>query len=233
MLASGSSVDDVVAVLAYAIGDAFPAAPHCRRLLTEREELSLPELPDVVAPSVLAPPREVSAEIREQRKNRREEEKRRKKTSTPTRSQRAARPKNVTPPRTESGSATPPPVPVPETRRRVLLDASRRGDFNADHSLVGTVVMANVTFDAQDPENPSSRRRSGPHLSSPPRRTPCSYGRSIPKTHRPDHVFGPCRRVGLDHVSYIDDAHVIVAVEAPEALHRLGVVTTVEWNSLF
>jgi len=65
LLASGSSNDDVVAVLAHAIGASFPAAPHCRRLLEERLELSLPALPEVVAPTVLAAPKEVSAEIRD------------------------------------------------------------------------------------------------------------------------------------------------------------------------
>ena len=46
----GSSLDDVVAVLAFAIAEEFPAAPHCRRLFDEREELALPDLPEVVVP---------------------------------------------------------------------------------------------------------------------------------------------------------------------------------------
>jgi len=73
LVASGSTNDDAVAVLAYAVGESFPAAPHCRRLFEEREAFSLPELAEVAAPTVLAAPREVSAELREQRRARREE----------------------------------------------------------------------------------------------------------------------------------------------------------------
>src|SRR6202012_4176985 len=107
MLATESTSDEVIAVLAFAVGDAFPAAPSCRRLLEEREEFALPELPDVAAPSVLAAPREVSPEIREQRKNRREEDKHRKKPSSAARPVRTSRPKNVAPPRSEASAPAP------------------------------------------------------------------------------------------------------------------------------
>jgi len=50
LVANGSTPDDVVALLAFAIGEEFPAAPHCRRLLEERAEFALPELP-AAAPS--------------------------------------------------------------------------------------------------------------------------------------------------------------------------------------
>lgn len=233
MLAAGSSVDDVVAVLAYAIGDAFPAAPHCRRLLTEREEFVLPELPEVVAPSVLAAPREVSAEIREQRKNRREEEKRRKKSSSVTRPQRVARPKNVTPPHTESGSATATAAPMPESRRRAPLTPLESARFDAEHHFVGTVVVLDIAFDAKDPDQPEITSKERPALviaaSDDALLVRAIYSHSSPTRS----VFGPWRRVGLDHISYIDDAHIIVAIDNPDTLHRLGVVTTTEWNALF
>jgi len=79
LVASGSSLDDVVARAAYAIGESFPAAPSCRQLFEGRAELALPALAEVDAPSVLAPPHAVTPEVREQRRFRREEEKRRRK----------------------------------------------------------------------------------------------------------------------------------------------------------
>ena len=78
VLAQGATTDDVVAVLGFAVAEGFPAAPHCRRLLDERPELQLPELPEVSAASTLLSPKEVDPEVREARRRRREEEKKRK-----------------------------------------------------------------------------------------------------------------------------------------------------------
>jgi hypothetical protein len=233
MLATESTNDDVIAVLAFAVGDAFPAAPSCRRLLEEREEFLLPELPDVAAPSVLAAPREVSAEIREQRKNRREEEKRRKKSALTARPQRASRPKNVAPPRSETNAAAPTIAEAPEVRRRALLTPLESTLFVADHPLVGTVVVVDVAFDAQDPEQPEVTSKERPALvvaaSQEALLVRAIYSNPSPTRS----LFGPWRRVGLDHVSYIDGVRVAVASSQPEALHRLAVLTTAEWNTLF
>jgi hypothetical protein len=233
MLATDSSVDEVVAVLAFAISESFPAAPHCRRLLSEREEFALPELPDVVAPSVLAPPREVSAEIREQRKSRREEDKRRKKSASAARPSRTTRPKSVAPPRTETNAA-PPSVPmVLEDRRRALLTPLESARFDADHPFAGTVVVVEVTFDAEDPEQPEVTSKERPALvvagSGDALLVRAIYSNPSPTRS----LFGAWRRIGLDHVSYIDDARVVVAIDHPETLLRLGAVTTGEWNALF
>jgi len=233
MLATESTNNDVIAVLAFAVGDAFPAAPYCRRLLAEREEFALPELPDVAAPSVLAPPREVSAEIREQRKNRREEEKRRKKSASTARPQRTSRPKTVAPPRSEINAAMPTIADVPEVRRRALLTPLESARFDADHPLAGTVLVVDVDFDAHDPEQPEVTSKERPALvvaaSNEALLVRAIYSNSSPTRS----IFGPWRRVGLDHVSYVDDVRVIVANEHPETLHRLAVLTTAEWNTLF
>ena len=85
----GASEDDVVAVLAFAIAEEFPAAPHCRRLFDERTDLALPELPDTVHSATPVVPKETDPEIKEQRRRRREEEKKRKRGPT---SQRPPRP---------------------------------------------------------------------------------------------------------------------------------------------
>jgi hypothetical protein len=233
MLATGSTNDEVIAVLAFAVGDAFPAAPSCRRLLEEREEFALPELPDVAAPSVLAAPREVSAEIREQRKNRREEEKRRKKSVSTARPPRTSRPKNVAPPRSDASVASPSVADLPDVRRRALLTPLESTRFDPDHPLVGAVLVVDVAFDAQDPEQPEVTSKERPALvvaaSNEALLVRAIYSNPSPTRS----LFGPWRRVGLDHVSYIDDVRVIVASEQPETLHRLAVLTTAEWNTLF
>jgi hypothetical protein len=233
MLATDSTKDEVVAVLAFAVGDAFPAAPSCRRLLEEREEFALPVLPDVVAPSVLAAPREVSAEIREQRKNRREEEKRRKKSASSARPLRTSRPKNVAPPRSEASTPPTTIADVPEVRRRALLTPLEGARFDADHPLVGAVLVVDVAFSAHDPEQPELTSKERPALvvaaSSEALLVRAIYSNPSPTRS----LFGPWRRVGLDHISYIDDVRVTVEGEQPEALHRLAVLTTAEWNTLF
>lgn len=233
MLATESTVDDVIAVLAFAIGESFPAAPHCRRLLTEREEFAFPELPDVATPSVLAPPRAVSAEIREQRKNRREEEKRRKKTVSAAHPSRTTRPKSVAPPRSETSTTTPAVPVVLEERRRALFTPLESARFDAEHPLVGSLVVVEVAFDAQDPEQPEATSKERPALVVAAT-DEALLVRAIYSNPSPTRsLFGAWRRIGLDHISYIDDVRVVVASEHPEALHRLGTVTTAEWNSLF
>ncbi len=232
MLATGSTNDEVVAVLAFAVGDAFPAAPSCRRLLAERAEFALPELPDAVAPSVLAAPREVSAEIREQRKIRREEEKRRKKSAL-ARPQRTSRPKNVAPPRSEASAVSPTIADTPQVRRPALLTPLERARFDVEHPLSGAVLVVDVPFDGQDLERPEATSKERPALvvaaSDEALLVRAIYSNPSPTRS----LFAPWRRVGLDHVSYIDDARVIVPSELQEGLRRLATLTTTEWNTLF
>jgi hypothetical protein len=230
-LDTGGSTDDALSVLAYAIGDAFPAAAQCRRLISEREEFALPEIPEVHAATVLAAPREVSPEIREQRKQRREEEKRRKKTATPPRAPRSAKPKNSAPPR-PSANVSPPTASAPESRRRVLLTPLEESRFDADHLLAGSVVVVEVPFDAVDAVQPDVTAKERPVLivaaSSEELLVRALYSQTSPTRS----IFAPWRRVGLDHVSYIDDIRLTVALGS-EPLRPLGQLTTTEWNALF
>jgi hypothetical protein len=230
-VAAGGSIDDAVSVLAFAIGDAFPAAAHCRRLLAEREEFALPELPEVHVPTVLAAPREVNPEIREQRKQRREEEKRRKKLATPSRPSRSARPKNSAPPR-PNANPTPAVASAPEARRRVILTPLEESRFDADHALVGSIVVVEVPYDSLDPIQPDVTAKERPALvvaasSDELLVRPLYSNASATRT-----IFTPWRRIGLDHVSYVDDVRVVVVLGA-EPLRPLGQITTAEWNTLF
>jgi hypothetical protein len=230
-LDAGGSTDDALSVLAYAIGDAFPAAAQCRRLISEREDFALPEIPEVHAATVLAAPREVSPEIREQRKQRREEEKRRKKAVTTPRAPRSAKPKNSAPPR-PSANVSPATPTAPESRRRVLLTPLEESRFDADHSLAGFIVVMEVPFDALDPVQPDVTSKERPVLviagSSDELLVRALYSQTSPTRS----IFAPWRRVGLDHVSYIDDARLVLALGS-EPLRPLGQLTTAEWNALF
>ena len=233
-VASGSSYDDVAAVLAYAIGESFPAAPYCRQLFEERAELALPALAEVVTPAVLAPPREVSPEIREQRRARREEEKRRRKSSSPSRALRASKPKSGAPPRPEVSGRAPAQHAVPDDveRRRNPLTPLEMARFDADHPLVGTVLVLDVPFDGHDPEQPEASSKDRPVLvvagSSDELLVRAIYSGPSPTRT----IFQPWRRVGLDHVSYIDGARVVVTYTPRDTSRQLGRLSAREWNTL-
>jgi hypothetical protein len=232
LLASGGSINDVVAVLAYAIGESFPAAPHCRRLLEERPELALPELPEVVAPTILVAPREVSPEIREQRKARREEEKRRKKPSSPARPPRPSKAKSAAPTRPPS-----PPkatvAPEPESRRRLLLTPLESSKFDQDHLLVGTVLVLDVAFDSRDVDQPDVTSKDRPVLVVAGANDELLV-RPIYTNESPTRsLFQAWRRLGLDHASYVDDVRVAVPFTGSDRQTQLGQLTTAEWNALF
>jgi hypothetical protein len=232
-LASDGTVDDAVAVLAYAVGESFPAAAQCRRLLDEREEFALPALPDVTAPSVLAAPREVSAEVREQRRARREEEKRRKKPGSPSRPPRPAKTKHVVPPRVEApASGAVAVAPSSLVRRPLQLTPLESSRYDADHPLVGTVLLVDVPFDAIDPAQPEASSKERPALvvaaSNDEALVRPIYSNQSPSRS----VFQPWRRVGLDHVSFIDDARVGVSMTSAESQRPLAQLTVDEWNAL-
>lgn len=232
LLAAGASVDDVVAVLGYAVGESYPAAAHCRRLFGEREDLVLPSLPEVATPGNMVSPREVSPEIREQRRARREEQRRRKKPSAPTRPPRPTRQKGVTPSHPAGHPTATAPAPVPEERRRTLLTPLEGSRFDAEHPLVGQVFLVDVPFDAKDPLQPEVSSKERPALvvaaSSEELLVRPIYSNQSPTRS----VFLAWRRVGLDHVSFIDDARVTVPLAHADLHQSLGQLTTSEWNAL-
>src|ERR1700689_2979545 len=160
----GATADDVVAVLAFAIAEEFPAAPHCRQLMEEHPEWALPELPVVAVTSTSFTPRETDPEIKEQRRRRREEEKKRKRGPT---SQRPARPTKIKPTPKAPAPPTASPSMVEETaemRRPMLFTPAELERFDPEHALVGTVLMVDVPFDAIDPEVPEQRAKERPAL---------------------------------------------------------------------
>ncbi len=231
MIADGATNDDVVALLSFAIGEEFTAAPHCRQLLDERPELALPVLPEIAPNSALLAPKPVDPEVRAQRKARREEEKKRRRNSAPIHPARPVRvkaDKKVAP-------APPPPPPEPPAvreRRRMTLTPSELEKFDPDHPFVGTIVLGEVPFDAVDPEIPEQRVKQRPALVV----AASDVGvlvrgiYSNPSTTRI--LFQPWRRLGFDHVSYIDDRRTALLLGGLDDAQRLGRLTHDEWNTL-
>lgn len=234
LVASGSSLDDVVAVLAYAIGESFPAAPSCRQLFEGRAELALPALAEVDAPSVLAPPHAVTPEVREQRRFRREEEKRRRKPVSTMRAARATKPKSGAPPRADlsAKAVAGHGAPAEPARRRVKLTPLELARFDAAHPLVGVVLLLDVAFDGHDPAQPEMSSKDRPVLVIAGANEELLVRPIYSNSSSTRELFQPWRRVGLDHLSFIDGERMVVAYTSGDPLHQLGRLTTPEWNTL-
>jgi hypothetical protein len=226
----GSSVDDVVAVLAFAIAEGFPAAPHCRRLFEERDDLALPYLPDIVTSPTVHAPKETDPEIKEQRRRRREDEKKRKRGPT---SQRPPRPTKV---KAVAKTRDAPPASRKsldesfERRRSMIFTPAELERFDPEHAMAGVVVIVEVPFDATDPAAPELKSKERPALvvaaSADALLVRPIYSSAAPTRK----VLQAWRRLGLDHVCYLDDVRVVVSV-ATESLERVGRLTDQEWNA--
>jgi hypothetical protein len=227
----GATIDDVVAVLTFAIAEEFPAAPHCRRLLDERAELGLPDLPDVVVASTLLAPKETAPEIKEQRRRRREEEKKRKRGPT---SQRPPRPTKIKPsPKVRpTQSETRSVVDESGERRRPMIFTPAELDrFDPEHALVGTVVIAEVPFGATDPSVPEQKSKERPALVVAASADAVLVRPIYSSGASTRNVLRAWRRLGLDHVCYVDDIRVVLNVAPNESLERVGRLTDMEWNA--
>jgi hypothetical protein len=227
----GATTDDVVAVLTFAIAEEFPAAPHCRRLFEERAELALPELPDAAVTSTLLAPRVTDPEIKEQRRRRHEEERKRKRGPTTQRPPRPIKVKPIPKART-APQETSPVVGGPIERRRPMIFTPAELDrFDPEHVVVGTIVIVEVPFDATDPSAPEQRSKERPALvvaaSADELLVRPLYSSSGPARH----VFQAWRRLGLDHVSYVDDTRIALSVAPTDSLERVGRLTDLEWNA--
>ncbi|HEY5437670.1 MAG TPA: hypothetical protein VIJ99_02085 [Acidimicrobiales bacterium] len=117
-------------------------------------------------------------------------------------------------------------------RRRVLLTPSEIERFDPDDVLTGTVVIAEVPFDSTDPSVPEQKAKERPSLVVGASDSALLV-RPIYSNPSPTRVtFGAWRRLGLDHVCYVDDARVVVPVTSVDSLERLGRLSDPEWNAL-
>ena len=226
----GSSVDDVAAVLAFAIAEEFPAAPHCRRLFDERDYLALPELPDVVVTPTAFAPKETDPEIKEQRRRRREEEKKRKRGPTSPRPPRPNKAKSAPKTRETPQGSLKVNDESTERRRPMIFTPAELERFDPEHALAGVIVIVEVPFDAMDPATPDVKSKERPALVVAAN-ADALLVRPIFSSAAPTRkVLQAWRRLGLDHVCYVDDVRVALSV-ATESLERVGRLNDQEWNA--
>jgi len=230
MRADGVGDDDLAALLAFAIGEQFPAAEHCRRLLEERVEFALPDVMVVEPSGSLLSPKEVDPAVREARRQRREVAKNKKKASAP-------------PPRPSKSRTTPPAGAVAPaddlsnavmatSRRRVKLTPAEARVVDVDHPKAGLVVNVEIPFDAVDPATPDVRAKERPAVVVAASDSALLVRGVYSNQFTNRQLFGPWRRLGLDHPSYIsDDRRVIDVSETPVV--ELAKLTDSEWNSLW
>lgn len=233
LAARGMHRDEVVALLTFAIGEEFPASAHCRQLLGERPDWQLPNLRGATGAASLLSPKGVDPHVREQRRRRRDEEKQRKRAQPhqPPRPTRASAERSKKP----VATSVPYPVQAPGAsleRRPLALTPAEQREFSSEHSLVGAVVLAEIPFDAVDPLNPEQHSKQRPALvvGGADRRLLVRGIYSNPSATRA--VFGPWRRLGMDHVSFITFERVAVTYEDHLDVPRLGQLNVQEWNSL-
>jgi len=222
----------IVALLAFAIANEFPASPHCVALLSERPEWQLPALPAVAKSGSLLQERVKDDEIKAQRQARREAEKAKKKAQQAPvvhTKKKVAAPKPEVAPR--------PAAPAPVTslvadRRRYLYTPLELETFNTEHPLVGTVVHTEVPFTDVDLTQPevTAKERFALVLGVGEKELLVRgiYSRETPSRQ----LFGAWRRLGLDHVSYIDENRQFISSETT-SFTKVGRLTDEEWNALF
>jgi len=228
------SDDEIVAVLAFAVGNDFPAAAHCRRILGEDDALALPEIEITIGQASLLSPKVVDESVREQRRQRREEEKARKLARAAKAKVDRGHSRVKAPKKPLSTAVSPTPTSEPRAhetgRRAAMLTPAEASLYDPHHPLAGWVVTTFVPFDAVDPALPEQRSKVRPALvvaaSEAGLLVRGIYSSPLPTRS----VFSPWRRLGLDHVSYVDVTR--SAVEPDAEVNKLGFLNDEEWNSL-
>ena len=229
------SNDALVAVLAYAIGHEFPAAVHCRRILGEEAALALPEIEITIGHASLLSPKVVDESVREQRRARRAQEKAQKQARAVKTKVESSRMRSKADKKTPLAVASPkvessPTTVLEVTRRMVTLTPSEVALFDVTHPLSGSVVMTEVPFDHVDPAIAEQQSKIRPALVLAASNEGLLVRGIYSHASVTRSLFAPWRRLGLDHVSYIDVAR--IAVTADAELTRVGILSDDEWNSL-
>ena len=231
MRAEGVADADLAALLAFAVGEQFPAAEHCRRLIDERDEFALPEVEVVEPTGSLLTPKDVDPAVREARRQRREAAKNKKKPASPS-PPRPAKTRAVA----SVDAATPPAsvsiAPALVERRRITLTPAEAKLVNADHVKAGMVVSVEIPFDSIDPALPDVRAKQRPAVVVAASESTLLVRGIYSNQFANRQLFGPWRRLGLDHVSYVSDERQVIDVsETP--VTELARLTDEEWNSLW
>jgi len=233
MLREGFTGSVVAGMLVAAATSHVPAEPHCRRLLAERVEFTLPELNIAPTASVVGDIKSASPELKEQRKKRREEQKlakQRVQSRPPTKPSRVKAPTTPTPPPARTISATNTVI----ARRAVNLTPVEATRFDPEHALAGYVVEVDVAFDesSRDELAMVAKQRPAVVLAGT---SDALLVRPISSKEGPERrLLGTWKRLGLAKPSYVADERIIVILDASvTAPRKLGRLTDDEWNSLF
>ena len=230
MRAEGTEDAQLAALLAFAIGEQFPAAEHCRRLIEERPEFALPDVEVVESSGSLLSLKEVDPAIREARRLRREAAKSKKKVvAPPSRPVKAKSAANVSTPAapTDSVAAT-----LVVARRRATLTPAEARLVDADHVRAGSVVSVEIPFDSIDPATPDVHSKQRPAVVVAASDSVLLVRGIYSNQFANRQLFGPWRRLGLDHVSYISDERQVIDLSVTPAV-EFARLTDEEWNSLW
>ncbi len=223
MLEEGRNPRLVAVMLASAAAANVPAAPHCLRLLEERDVWALPVI-ETAAPSVSrSGPDE---DVKERRRQRRAEQQQ---------SRAKSRPAAPTHRRIRVAASSDPGTPIRATplkldRRRAILTPLESARVSVEHPLVGEIVSVEIEFDAANPAELAVTSKVRPALVVAASATELLVR---PIFTNAGHARRPIRswhRVGLAHESFLGPDRVFVAVPTP--LPRVGRLNDDEWNSL-
>ncbi len=179
-------------------------------------------------------PKVVDESVREQRRQRRDEEKARKaaRIAKVKVDHRHPRTKPAKKPMSAPDTSKKPTIvlPVAPSRRAVTLTPAEAALYDAAHPLAGSVVLTEVPFDNVDPVTPEQQSKIRPAVVV----AASDDGLLVRGIYSNDSstrsVFSPWRRLGLDHVSYVDVARSPVAADAE--VNRLGTLNDEEWNAI-
>ena len=230
MRAEGTEDAQLAALLAFAIGEQFPAAEHCRRLIEERPEFALPDVEVVESSGSLLSLKEVDPAIREARRLRREAAKSKKKVvAPPSRPVKAKSVANVNTPAAPTDSVAATLVVV---RRRATLTPAEARLVDADHARAGSVVSVEIPFDSIDPATPDVHAKQRPAVVVAASDSVLLVRGIYSNQFANRQLFGPWRRLGLDHVSYISDERQVIDLSVTPAV-EFARLTDEEWNSLW
>ena len=189
-------------------------------------------MPEVVKSGALLQEKVSNDEVKAQRQARREAEKAKKKAAQTPVVHSKKKPAAAKQPKASVPSTPTPPVVLAVDRRRYIFTPLESSTFDTEHPLVGSVVHTEVPFSAVDPTQPevSAKERFALVLGVGENELLIRgiYSKETPSRQ----LFGAWRRLGLDHVSYIDQDRLMIS-SLSSSYAKVGYLTDEEWNSLF
>jgi hypothetical protein len=229
LLAEGCNASDVTVMLALAAANQVPAAGHCRRLLDERAEFSLPEL-DAPPPPPVSALHEVDPQIKEQRRQRRElqrQSKRRAQSRPPTRPARTPNP-----PVAPGAVARPEVAAVATTRRRAPLTPIELAEFSDEDARSGDVLWVRIEHEGSDWQSPGVHEKERPAVLVAAN-DDAVLVRPVYSRESPERVLlAGWVRLGLDRPSWVGAERWRVERREAGSLRHIGRLSDEEWNSL-